>query len=84
MVNFVGGEVNEGIVEDAFFDDAFGKLLSFREFMGLPMEGFENKILTLLRRLECREKGKDSALGGKKSSFLRSKFERITQARVLH
>lgn len=38
-MNFVGGEVNEGIVEDAFFDDAFGKLLSFREFMGLPMEG---------------------------------------------
>ncbi|RVW27453.1 hypothetical protein CK203_094365 [Vitis vinifera] len=50
LVNFVGGEVNEGIVEDAFFDDAFGKLLSFREFMGLPMEGLN---LRELHKLEC-------------------------------
>lgn len=38
LVNF-GGKVTEGMVEDAFSDDAFGKLLSFSRFVGLPLEG---------------------------------------------
>ena len=73
---FGGNESKEGAIEEAFSDETFGRLLSFSRFVGLPVDGFENEILTMFRSLECRKRGKDFVQGGKKNHFLRSKVER--------
>ena len=82
QVNF-GGKFMVGMVKDALSNDAFGKLLSFSRFMGLPLEGFKNEILTLLPGLECRKGAKILLLEEKRVFFLRSRFERV-KARVIH
>lgn len=69
-------ESKEGATEGTFSDETFGRLLSFSRFVGLPMDGFENEILTMFRSLECRKRGKIYVQGGKKNYLLRSKVER--------
>ena len=76
LVCFRGNESKEGAIEEAFSDETFGRLLLFSRFVGLPVDGFENEILTMFRSLECRKRGKDFVQGGKKNHFLRSKVER--------
>ena len=66
----------EGATEGTFSDETFGRLLSFNRFMGLPVDGFKNEILTMFQSLECRKRGKIYVQGGKKNSLLRSRVER--------
>ena len=44
---FGGTESKEGAIEDAFSDETFGRLPLFSRFVGLPVDGFENEILTM-------------------------------------
>ena len=48
---FEDKESKEGAIKGAFFDETFGRLLSFSRFVGLPMDGFENEILTIFQSL---------------------------------
>ena len=48
---FEDKESKEGAIKGAFFDETFGRLLSFSRFVGLPVDGFENEILTMFQSL---------------------------------
>ena len=48
---FEDKESKEGAIKGAFFNETFGRLLSFSRFVGLPVDGFENEILTMFQSL---------------------------------
>ena len=53
-----------------FLKGSFSKLASFIKFVELLVDGFEEEIFVLLRRLELRKKGKTSRQGLKKIFML--------------
>ena len=60
----------ESIVGFIFLKGSFSKLASFIKFVELLVEGFEEEIFVLLRRLELRKKGKTPRQGLKKIFML--------------
>lgn len=46
------------LAKECVTEDCFRKLASFSKFVELPIDGFEEEILELLRRLELRKKRK--------------------------
>lgn len=74
MTNFVGRKDEESDGNCA--NEAFKKLVSIHEFLGLFVEGFEKEVDSLLRILEA-QKGR-SVIGSsfRRTSSLNSHFER--------
>ena len=50
--------------------------MSFSKFLGLPVDKYEEEILSLLKKLEMRTKGKIVMQGTKKSRVGGSKLEK--------
>ena len=58
---------------------SFNKLAAFSNFVGHPMESFEEEIINLLQRLELRKKGMKGEVSRQRlkiSILVGSKFER--------
>lgn len=57
-------ECLEGVESMANLYDS--KLEKFSKFLGMPVHGFENKILLLLKRMEARRSSRGLTLGSKR------------------
>ena len=58
------------------FVDSYKNFVSFSEYLGLPMEGFDKEVDSLLRKLEARKGQRVVGLTGKRRPSHASWFER--------
>lgn len=56
----------DSIVEESLFNLFFLKFVSFSEFLGLPVEGYEEEIVSLLSKLEAKKDRRVAATLSKK------------------
>ena len=60
----------------ALEERAFSSLVALSNFLGMPIEGFEEEILTLLNKIKKRKGREGQALSKRTSKFVSSYFER--------
>lgn len=60
----------------ALEERAFSSLVALSNFLGMPIEGFEEEILTLLNKIKKRKGQEGQALSKRTSKFVSSHFER--------
>ena len=66
-------------------ENLFDKLSRFSSFLETPVVGFENEIISLLRKMDARRGNEGMALGRKMNPKASSRFDReIQKLRVLH
>lgn len=54
------------ILEGEVIDSLPSKFVKFRSFVGMPFEGFEKEISSLLKKLEARKERRVKVSGGKR------------------
>lgn len=60
-------------------ENLFGKLSRFSSFLETPVVGFENEIISLLRKTDARRGNEGMALGRKMNPKASSRFDREIQ-----
>ena len=72
----VGGK---DVESEENFLDSYKNFVSFSEYLGLPLEGFEKEVDSLLRKLEAWKGRRVVGSRGKRRSSPASQFERELQ-----